>query len=337
MTPHQHFQKTPSEKLKTRPPLFLRYLQGYFESQDCIIRVNETQEYFKIMKDKNFPFVSIRENWSRPYVGADLFRYGTHVRTIWRKLNYEYEVETHTKLDEKAVLKCFKNFYFENSSRDNLLLRAALVNVDNQGILITGKCRSGKTTLAQSMAVTAKARLVSGGNTLISIEKGELIGNYIPRPFYIRFSTIASSSELIPVLRDLESCNAVQYLDEDALRRIISSRSFDVNAGLCISRRKYADLLAIKTEPSAKIDKIIFTQYSPGIPQIKGCSVGEALRLLKQRILPKKINLFKLEETIPLDKINLDTEWIINKKLIKISFAGPFPLTKSLLEDIVAI
>jgi hypothetical protein len=307
-------------------------------TEGAVIRVYEPEKSVKIIKDKNFPFASTRENFSQNYPGVDLFRYGTRVRTIWRKSNLEYEVETTTELDEKAVLRCFKNIYFENNASNKFLLHGALINVQNQGILITGKVRSGKSTLVQELAVSNNAQIISGGNSLISEKDMKLFGNYIPRPFYIRFSSIANNPQLSKLLENPQLCNAVQYLDEDAIKKIIKLKAFDVDGGLCVSRKKYADLLSIKTKISSDIDKIVFTQYKSGMPTIEKCTFEEALRLFGSRLFPKKTDLFKLEETSQILPVacDLNPEIIKKLKLIKVSFSGNSSLTPSLLEDIIS-
>ncbi len=301
-----------------------------------LIKVVEPNHPIQIVKDRRLPFASTRENWSRPYMGADLFRYGTRVRTIWRKSSSEYEVETTTELDEKAVLKCFKNLYFENASQGKFLLHSALVNVNHQGILITGKCRSGKSTLTQGLA-TLQPTIITGGNTLISSCDGELTGDYIPRPFYIRFSGIVSHPALAPLMEDIGSCNAVQYLDDDTIKRIISSKAFEVDAGLCISRKRYADLLGVNTDASSRVDTIIFTQYAPGSPKVEECTPEEAADLVKARVFPKKTDLLKIETTdeIVPPQIDLSSDFFSKLRLIKLSFSGDSSLTQGLLEDLV--
>lgn len=309
-------------------------------SSDCIVEVNESPKPLKIVKNKKFPFASTQANRTRPYEGVDLLRYDTLVRTIWRESSSRYRVDTYTKLDEKAVLRCVKNYYFETSTKASLLIQSVLIDPDNSGILVTGRCRSGKTTLAQELSLITGAKIVSGGNTLVSKQKDFLLGEYIPRPFYLRFSSISNCPQLMPILNDLDFCNAIQYLDEEALEKIIRSKAFDVDAGLCISRKRYSELLAIPTRPFAKIGSIVFTQYSPDLPKVEMCSVEEALRLLKQRVFPKKTNLFKLEEThqiIPQTNVNLEPSLIENVNLIKLSFAGRSSLTRDLLEDIIAM
>ncbi len=305
---------------------------------DCIIRVNEADVPVKIVRDKAFPFASTRENTKKSYQGVDLYRYGTHVRTIWKKSNQEYEVQANTFLDEKAALRCFKNFYFENSNKNKLLLQSSLVELGKEGILIVGKYRSGKTTLCQVLLEEGKANLISGGNTLLSFNNDKLVGEYFPRPIYIRFSGIVQSPSLIHLLSDISSCNATQYFDEDAISKIVATKSFDVDAGLAVSRKRYSNLLSIKSKPSAIIKKIIFTNYHSHLPIVRNILLGEAKELIDQRIFPKNTNLHKLEETpeiTPPENIYINTDWFTDIKLKEIYFSRTSDLTREVLEDIL--
>ncbi|PJA69475.1 hypothetical protein CO155_04325, partial [Candidatus Pacearchaeota archaeon CG_4_9_14_3_um_filter_35_19] len=215
-----------------------RPIKGGYEG---IVKVEEG-EFREIKKDKTFKYASAKSNCESSLKGYDYFRYNTLVRTIWRENDKTFHVKNHLQDDETGALKCFKNIYYSlPQSREKSLIHSSSIDLNGRGILIVGGYRSGKTTLTFKFLEELSAKLVEGGNTLISF-KNNLKAHYLPRVLYARLSTISSSPYLYHLIKDINCCDAQQTIDKDALERIILSKAFHVNAELCFSREKLHEL-----------------------------------------------------------------------------------------------
>jgi len=309
-------------------------------SADCKIKV-EAGEKVEIVRDEKYPFSWSEENRDLPVKGTDFFRYGTKTKTIWEMPNSQFLVKSYLKGDEEGALKCIKKYYFgEPCSQDKVLLHASLVSISGEGCLIVGKYRAGKTTLTVRLLEDFGADLVSEGNTLISFTNGVLSGYYIPRPIYARFSIIADSEKLFPLIQDIDSCEATQPFDIDAIYRIIKARAFYVDAGLNISRQRFAELEQIRTLSSSEIRRVIFTYYL-GEDPVQLVEVGSkgALKILKSCEFPKETSIGKVQkqtDILPPERTLINEEWLSSLRTLSISFNRNEDLSKQLLEDLLS-
>ena len=155
------------------------------------ITIGVNDHPIEIIKDKRYEYQSFRVNNNQPYQGWDYFRYGTHVRTIWKSYQNNFQVETNVANDEASGLICFRNLVYGHPvTQEMVLIHGSLVEIDGKGILITGDVRSGKTLLLMHFLEEYGATFISDENVLLSNEDGILIGNYIPRTIRVRFEQI---------------------------------------------------------------------------------------------------------------------------------------------------
>jgi hypothetical protein len=306
---------------------------------DAMIKVVEGY-YREIKKNKEFSYLSVKPNHSRPYTGFDYFRYNTHIRTIWERSPSEFIILTHVQDDVEAILKCMKKFYFtQDISRNKSLVHSSLIQIRGKGILIPGSYRSGKTTLTVRFLEELGGIFISEGNTLISYDEQNLRGFYLPRTVYARFSIISSSSKLRPLLENISLTEANQIFDRDALERIISSRAFNVDAGLSMSRARFVELLKTTSSQSTEIHKIIFPQYREhGFLDIQTIQEQEAFQRLKEREHPKKTDFCKVEKQYdikPPEETIILPQWVKGIDCYILSFRGYQDLSKTVLEDLL--
>lgn len=304
-----------------------------------IVRVFEG-DIRKIVRDKTAEYISIRENKKRDIDGWDYMRYKTHVQTIWRKNSLEYEVENHLSNDETGALRCFKRIYYNlPGSKDKTLLHASAVDIGQSGVLIVGKKRTGKTTLAFNMVDKLGASLVEGGNSLISF-KGKLRVYYLPRPIFARFFTISESPYLYSLFDDIESSETQQPWDLEAIRDVIKSKSFSIDGGLNFSRRAFRRLSGKDTLQVSAIKSVIFPSYSnQKIPKINSISIEEAYpRMLDRefKIYSEFGNFQDQDNPEHSQEPILSPEWLEGLKLKTVSFDGNKNITNSLLEDLIS-
>ncbi|MDP1728691.1 MAG: hypothetical protein Q8L27_00625 [archaeon] len=319
----RNFEETPLENLST---------SGLIEIQE--------REPVEFSRDRSKPYLVTRANNTKAYPGTDFLRYGVCVRTVWKKSPLNYEVENFLPLDETAALNCFKKIYYNvPSSRNKALIHGSLVEVNGEGILIIGGCWSGKTSLTLGFLEKLHGRLVSEGNTLISYDAGHVTGYYLPRPIFVRFHSISRLDKLSQLLTNLEGAESIQPFDREAIREIIDEKRYDLDAGLNISRKKFAELMNIRTLPSLIVDKIIHTEFEDAdSPKINSSSIKEFYTLLRKREFPKtkSIGNIKHQREIenPLSSI-IELNWIEQLKRITLSFDARKNLTRTLLEDLI--
>lgn len=269
-----------------------------FVNPDCRIKINESGYQVKIKKDKRYNYLTVRNIGTDDQPAIKYIRYGTHVRTIHHKSDREYVVDVNVKLDEAAGLICLRNYLSNNQQLSRLpLLHASLLSLDGRGILIPGNSRQGKTTLAVYLLQEQKADFVSDENVILDTNGGIARGLYVPRTPRIRFSTIADS-KLSGTLKDVERADATQYIDHDAIEKIIATRSFHVDAGLAFSRQSFCDLLEVNSRESALINIIIFPRYVEGGFNVRSIPLEEGMDQLSRFGLKRKrhIDPKELEE-----------------------------------------
>src|SRR3989344_4459915 len=263
---------------------------------DGIVRAWEG-ELRTIERDKTAKYISTRKNTEREIEGCDYLRYRTHVQTIWRRNDFEYEVQNHLSNDETGVLKCFKKVYYMlPKSQDKTLLHATAVDVAGKGILFIGKKRAGKTSLAFSMIDRLGASLVEGGNSLVSFNNGLRV-YYLPRPIFARFVTIAESAYLNILLEDIEKTEAQQPWDIEAIHEIIRTRAFCVDGGLNFSRRAFGRLSGKRALSTSMVKTIVFPSYSGGgVVKVNSISIEEAYKRLVEREYKRDTALGKVQD-----------------------------------------
>ena len=294
-----------------------------------------------IIKDKEFPYASIKQSQSHSNSQWDYFRYGTLTRSYWSGGPNQYVVIYHIKDDCDGPLRCFWKIYFDSPiSTDKSLVHGTLVSTGGKGILIFGPCQSGKTTLGLSMISSLDAQLISEGLTLISGNMGDqLRGYYLPRPSYSRFSTISKLPKLSELIENPDLWDVGQHFDIDALKRIIRAKRFDIDAGIQISRKKFGELMGTPTKITSNIDLLILTKYVSGkLPTIERLSTGELINCLRKNEFKKSINLGEVEDQrseTPPEKSQIDEKWLERTKKILFSFSDINDLNQGVLEELV--
>ncbi len=305
---------------------------------DGIVHVEEGN-FTKIERNSNFSYASTKPNMEKSYLGKDYFRYASHVQTIWRKNSSKYEVKNFLPGDDSGLLRCFKKIYYANPKSSNKsLIHSTLVEVEDAGVLLVGKKRTGKTTIAFNLIDKLDAILVEGGNSLISYS-GTLRGYYLPRPIFARFSTIARSSYLNNFLEDFAACQSTQPFDIEAIIAIINARAFEVDSGLNFSREVFRNLSGKKTKRYTQIKTIIFPEYSTDGLEIMNISESEAAKRIMERELPKNIYLEGLIDQDKIEKIahsKISSFWFEGIKCKVMKFGNNCDFSESLLEDLVS-
>src|SRR3989344_2206885 len=230
---------------------------------DCLIKINQAKQPVEIVKDKRFDYLSINREEKDGVTSIRYIRYNTPVRTIHQINPNNYIVDTNVSLDEDAGLICIRKHLNDHPRISNKpLLHASLIELGNQGILIPGDSREGKTTLSVYLLQEKRATFISDENVILDLSNGQVYGPYIPRTIRVRFKTI-SESKLEKVLSNISLTKATQYIDSDAIERIISSRSYNVEAGLAFSRKSFYELLGSSSKDNTLINLVIFPKYTP--------------------------------------------------------------------------
>jgi len=306
---------------------------------DGIVRIQEG-EMREIVRDKNVPYISLKENNEEGIEGCDYIRYRTHAKTIWKKSPFEYKVKNHIPKDETGALKSFKRIYYALSGSNNKsLIHGATVDLQDKGILIVGKKKSGKTTLAFNMIDKMKASLVEGGSTLISSNEG-LYAYYLPRSIFARFSTIVESPYLSSLIEDIEKTESTQPWDIEGIKEVIKAKSFYIDGGLTFSRRTFKELSKKNTLPRSKINTIIFPSYSNGGKvELRNISIDEAYKRILEREFEINTSLTNMQDQENIENpkdSKIKQDWIGGLNLKSISFDGNKDISKSLLEDLLS-
>lgn len=300
----------------------------------------EEGKYVEFNRDKSKRYLSTRENVSRDCQGTDFLRYGVLVRTVWKEDSLHYKIQNFLPLDETAALSCFKKVYYSTpSSRGKALVQGSVVVVGGRGILVTGKCWSGKTSLVIGFLEKLKGRFVADGNVLVSYTGGGMRGSYLPRPIFVRFHSINLSECLSKILTNPERAEAVQPFDKEAIEEIIAEKKYELDAGLNFSRKKFAELLGIETLPTCRINTVIHTRFdNADLPIIDLVGLAESHGLLLAREFPKETALANIKHQREIEKPNrsiIEQSWLESTGRIGVSFDAKKNLTRSLLEDLI--
>ncbi len=313
---------------------------SFGEDYEAIIRIEDIDRS-EIIKDKKFPY-----SWSKPNIeqlplqGMDYYRYGTKIRTIWVVSQLEYFVKDYV-LDDDGILDIFRRIYCDsNFSRDKALIHGSLLQLKDRGILVVGPCRSGKTTLTLSFLDQKGLELISEGISLFSsMGDKQLIGYYLPRSIYLRFSSITDIEKLVPLLRDYDLSESTQYFDVDAIKKIIQSQYFDVDAGITLSRKLFSGLMKIKLKKSSLINQIIFTRYSrDGNVEITALNQQDAFKLLRENEFPLRDTFGRIihqQDIFPPQNSIILPNWLDKVDCKLVSFDGHRQLTSSVLEELL--
>jgi len=300
---------------------------GNLENSECSIFISQPENPGEIVKDKNFDYLTVNSFGTKSQPSIRYTRYNTHVRTIHQKSLTEYCVDSMVKLDEASGLICIRNYLSNHPKLSNLpLLHSSLVNCDGKGVLIAGNSRQGKTTSMVYMLEDLGAVFVGDENIILNSENKKIRGLYVPRTPRVRFSTIAQSS-LSKTLENVELANATQYIDPDAIEKIVASKNFYVDAGLAFSRKSFCNLLGTSSKDSSDIDLVLFPNYVEGNSfKIRNVEFEEGVRRLSNTGLVKKseIDPKELAET----QIDLDKERFMDINFLEISFQNIQSLRK---------
>lgn len=300
---------------------------------DAIIKVRLCSNK-KIVKDKDYPYLWTKTKGNN----TDYYKYSTLTRSIIQNSMTDYEILEYLK-DDEGVLDIFRTIYCQSdASANNALIHASVLNINGKGTLIAGPCRSGKTSLTLALLENSGAELISEGISLIESEKNYLYGLYLPRQIYMRFSSISKHKKLESLLSDYNLNDSPQYLDHDAIKKIIQARAFHVDAGITVSRDMFSDLLNVRMKNKTKINSCIFTNYSPNLLGIQEINEAESIAMLKKSEFPinntfnRVIMQNKIEHP---EKSKISPTWIkgIKSKIIK--FNANRHLTQSTLENLI--
>ena len=265
---------------------------------DCQIRINQAEYPIEIVKDKEFDYLTITKTGAAEQSSISYRRYNTHVRTIHQKSTRDYEVDVNVELDEASGLICVRNYLNNHNLLSQYpLLHSSLLNLNGVGILILGDSRQGKTALSVYLLQETGASFVSDENVILNTS-GLIKGLYVPRTPRVRFSTIAES-KLSIVLDDITIANATQYIDPDAIERIIGARCFYVDAGIAFSRKAFCNLLSASSQESSPINIVLFPDYSE-TTSVRRINYKEGIQRLSKFGLIRKseIDPKELEQTI---------------------------------------
>lgn len=288
---------------------------------NCLIRINEVHPPIQIVKDKRFPYLTVNEYVNLGVKSINYKRYDTDVRTIHREGFNNYSVSTNISLDEEAALISIRNHIINHQGFTNRnFLHSSLVEIDSEGILIAGERRQGKSTLAIYLLQEMGATFVSDENVILSLSENRINGLYFPRTPSVRFSTI-SRSKLDRVLENISLTRATQYIDSDAIGRIIESKNYHVDAGLSFSRKALCELLGTTSKDSAVIGRVIFPIYNPSEDVVvHKLTIEEGLKRLSQNGLVKRKHIKGKEFRNA--SIDLDKGDYTQTKFYELEFAG---------------
>lgn len=293
----------------------------YCPSSDCIININQFENLVQIEKDKKFPYLTIERDGTPEQPSIKYVRYNTHVRTIYKKSSDSYEVDSHLVMDESASLICIRNHLNNHPVLSQYpLLHASLLNLNGQGILIPGNSRQGKTTLTVYLLQEYRSSFVSDENVFLDTCEKNIRGLYVPRNPRVRFSTI-SESGLSRVLENIELANATQYIDQDAIERIIATRSFDVDAGLAFSRKAFCNLLGTNSQESSLVNLVLFPNYKENENlSFRKLSLDEGINRLSKTglIIKSDIDPKELQEA----EVKIETSKFEGIEFAEVNFSG---------------
>ncbi len=309
----------PNNLLERIADNFEREIEGMMPS-DCNIEIRQSEELQEIIKDKRYDYLTINKEGTKSNPSINYIRYNTLVRTIHQKSLGEYVVDVNVELDEASGLICARNYLAHHSQLAKLpLLHASLVNLNNKGILLASNSRQGKTTLMVYLLEEQGAEFIGDENIILDTTHNQPNGLYVPRTPRVRFSTIAQSG-LSKVLKNVELANATQYIDPDAIERIISSKSFHVDAGMAFSRKSFCDFLQVDSRGSSEIDLVLFPTYSSGNSlNAKKIPFDEGVLRLSNTGLTRKTDISPKELTGT--QIDLSTENFRNVEFYEVSFS----------------
>ncbi len=296
------------------------------ESPDCMIRVRAEKSRV-VLNDKAYPHTWSRDNSDFSFRGKDYFRYGILTRSIWQRSPNDFLIVSYLPGDEKGPLKCLRYFYLNSDehSSNKVLINASLVSLDSKGYLIIGDHRAGKTTLALKMMDDFGGSLVSDGKTFLSVEEDILTGSYLPKPVHLRFSSIAKSEKLRQLLLKTSELDATQILEAEDIEDIINNKSYNVDAGVMISRRRFAHLEGIKTLPYCGVNGIILLYYlEEGSFTLTPLSDQQVFQAIKRK-----------EEHRP-NGGSINIGWLKRTKAISVGFNEKSSITSKDLEALIS-
>jgi hypothetical protein len=132
---------------------------------------------------------------------------------------------------------------------------------------------------------------------------------------------------------------AIQPFDKEFIEEVIIGKKYWLDAGLNISRKKFAELMGIITMPYFKVNKIVHVQFSEdSLPIICQLEIEDSYKLLLAREFPKDNplgNIKNQREIIKPDHSIIKQNCLEGIERISVSFDAKKNLTQSLLEDLI--
>lgn len=254
-----------------------------FEGPDCLVEVHEVKPFRRIVKDKSFPYSRHQKVGCNEF---EYYRYDTHVRTTVKVRDNYYKVFSYTKGDERGVLNCYEDYYF-NNHQDNAVIHGTLIFSEGEGILFTAPPRSGKTTLAMSFMKRKDFGLISEGVTLLKENNNYLEGSYIPHPIYVRIYPLISFG-LYDLMDNVEETCATQPLDDDAFERVRKAKKQDLDADITVAREVFTHYLGVERRSESPITRVVFPSYAEEKEALSVYPMGkeEGLKVLEEQLWP---------------------------------------------------
>ena len=285
------------------------------------IIINEPEVYETITRDKKFPYLTIKNGPAGKSI--TYYRYDTFVREIRQKNGGLYEVDINTEDDEAAGLICFRNFCNNHPSLTEYpLVHASLVNLEGEGVLISGDSKAGKTTLMVYLMEQFGARFVSEDNVYL---RNDMTGVYFPKVPLIRFPTVRDSC-LSPLFWDLATTDATQPWDIESLESVVANKNFGIDGALAISRRKVAQMCGVSTDESIRINRVILPSFSEEGLKLEEIEQEDGFRILEKFGREKKKSLDHRD--IAVDYVSLEGFERRGIRFYKLGYSGLRQLIK---------
>jgi len=299
---------------------------------DRLIVVN-TKSNNKILRDERYPYLWKKSKGKK----TQYYRYSTLVREIIKNSDLSYELFEYTP-DNEGILGTLRTIYCQSDvANKDALVHASILNINGEGIILVGPCRSGKTTLTLGFLREMKGRLINDGISLIHKKKDLLQGFYLPRPIYLRFFSIIQDPNLHNLLHEYNLRESYQYFDHEVLQKIIKENAMHVDAGITVSRRKVSQIYGIDTLTQTTINRLVLIDYSDNF-KIYKISQSEALKKLRHNEFPLRdtFTLLKLQREIKPPEISQIKDGWLNKVSCKfISYDSKKHMNRHILEEIL--
>lgn len=288
------------------------------------------------------PYLRLAQNRECQAQGFNYYRYGVLARTIWRTTSHVFNVRSRTFRDEVSILECFRDLYLQESVSSSLaLVHGSLVQVSGVGVLITGACRAGKTTLViRLLSETRGAILIADGLCLLGRAADGVVGQYIPRRMYVRFGTVFDCEQLRHLGHHPCDCNATQVLDSSTIRRIMQNESRNVDLSLTMTRRAFVNALGSASSPSTLIGHVVVLEYCDGSnASLERLSPFATEAALRRHEFPKHPRFGRIErqpEVRPPSRSAIGCHWLRGIGGTLLRHGGWQTISRAVLEDLLS-